>query len=85
MKSEDLKLYDLSDEENLVHLDETMTIANLKFCDGQKILVESEYHVLYTNLAMQGGGNYFCMLRFLCNLSNALHNLRIFRVYNNLR
>ena len=37
VKSEDLRLYDLSAEEYPVHLDnETMTIANLKFCDGQK-------------------------------------------------
>ena len=40
VNSEDLRLYDLSDEENPAHLDnETMTIANLKFCDGQKLLV----------------------------------------------
>ena len=43
VKSEDLRLYDLSDEENPVHLGKTMTSANLKFCDGQKLLVESEY------------------------------------------
>ena len=58
MKSEDLRLCDLSDEKNPVHLDdETMTSANLKF---QKLLVESEYtiYVLYTTLQMQGGGNY---------------------------
>ena len=43
VKSEDLRLYDLSDEENPVHLDnETMKIADLKFSDGQKLLVESE-------------------------------------------
>ena len=44
VKSEDLRLYNLSDEENPVHLDnETMTVSDLKFCDGQKLLVESEY------------------------------------------
>ena len=42
VKSEDLRLYDLSDEGNPVLLDnETMTIADLKFTDGQNILVES--------------------------------------------
>ena len=44
VKSEDLRLYSLSNEENPVHLDdETMTIADLKFTDGQKLLLESEY------------------------------------------
>ena len=42
VKLENVRLYDLSDEENPVHLDETMTIANLKFCNGQTLLVESE-------------------------------------------
>ena len=42
VKLEDLRLNDLSDEENPVQIDnETMTSANLKFC-GQKLL-ESEY------------------------------------------
>ena len=61
VKSEDLRLCNLSDEKNPVHLDdETMTSANFKF---QKLLVESEYtcstiYVLFTTLEMQGGGNY---------------------------
>ena len=70
LQSEDLRLYDLSDEENPVHLDnETMTLANLKFCDGQKLLVEGEFtcSTVY-HLSMLGVGNYLCMLRFLCNL-----------------
>ena len=43
VKSEDLRLYDLTDEENPVHLDnEGLTVAELQFRDGQKLLVESE-------------------------------------------
>ena len=43
VKPEDLRLYDLSDEENPVHLDnEALTVGNLYFTDGQKLLVESE-------------------------------------------
>ena len=43
VKSEDLRLYDLSDEENPVLLDdENRTVNDLKFTDGQKLLVESE-------------------------------------------
>ena len=48
VKSEDLRLYSLSNEENPVHLDdETMTVADLKFTDGQKLLLESEYMYMY--------------------------------------
>ena len=43
VKSEDLRLYNLSDEENPVHLDnENMTVADLKFADNQKLLIESK-------------------------------------------
>ena len=43
VKSEDLRLYNLTDEEDPVHLDdETKTVADLQFIDGQKLLVESE-------------------------------------------
>ena len=42
VKSEDLRLYDLTDEENPVHLDnETRTVEDLVFTDGQKLLIES--------------------------------------------
>ncbi|CAI8055038.1 hypothetical protein GBAR_LOCUS30033 [Geodia barretti] len=41
VKSEDLRLYDLTDEENPVHLDnETRTVEDLTFTDGQKLLIE---------------------------------------------
>ena len=43
VKSEDLRLYDLTDEENPVHLDnETRTVEDLTFTDGQKLLIESK-------------------------------------------
>ena len=49
VKSEDLRLYDLSDEENPVHLDdETKTMGDLKFTDGQKLLIESK-NLWYNN------------------------------------
>lgn len=41
VKPEDLRLYNLSNEDNPVLLeDETQTIEELEFKDGQKILVE---------------------------------------------
>ena len=52
VKSEDLRLYDLTDEENPVHLDnEGLTVAELQFRDGQKLLVESENKPPHTHTA----------------------------------
>jgi len=43
VKSEDLRVYDFSNEEDPILLeDEMATISEMDFSDGQKLLVESE-------------------------------------------
>ena len=63
VKSEDLRLYDLSDEENPVLLDnETMTIDDLKFSDGQKLLVESKCTIIAHHASRWGRLAVSCFL-----------------------
>ena len=82
VKSEDLRLYNLTDEEDPVHLDdETKTVADLQFSDGQKLLVESEqqhlpiqhYCILYSAYISLCD---FCEFSIICSakIFKMLHN-----------